>query len=100
MVDAVCRFESGLVAGFECGQHCILGRLRDIHLVILGRFQRPIERYRGLDVLSHYTLSVYRARLEGGPQVPVVAYHFCLALPAAITQPGDHLLAEPCNETT
>ena len=26
-----------------------------------------------------------------------VAYHFCLALPAAFTQPGDHLFAEPCN---
>ena len=28
--------------------------------------------------------------------VPAVPYHFCLALPAAFTQPGDHLLAEPC----
>ena len=28
--------------------------------------------------------------------VPAVAYHFCLALPAAFKQPGDHLLAEPC----
>ena len=27
--------------------------------------------------------------------VPTVAYHFCLALPAAFTKPGDHLLAEP-----
>ena len=27
-----------------------------------------------------------------------VAYHICLALPAAFTtQPGDHLLAEPCT---
>ena len=26
---------------------------------------------------------------------PALAYHFCLALPAAFTQPGDHLLAEP-----
>ena len=25
-----------------------------------------------------------------------LAYHFCLALYAAITQPGDHLLAQPC----
>ena len=25
-----------------------------------------------------------------------LAYLFCLALPAAFTQPGDHLLAEPC----
>ena len=29
--------------------------------------------------------------------VPAVAYHFCLALPAAFTQPGDHLLAKPCR---
>ena len=26
-----------------------------------------------------------------------VAYHFCLALPAAFTQPGAHLFAEPCR---
>ena len=29
--------------------------------------------------------------------VPAVAYYFCLALPAAFTQPWDHLLAEPCT---
>ena len=28
---------------------------------------------------------------------PAVAYHFCLALPAAFTQPGAHLLAQPCR---
>ena len=28
--------------------------------------------------------------------VPALAYHFCLALPEAFTQPGDPLLAEPC----
>ena len=27
--------------------------------------------------------------------VITLAYHFCLALPAAFTQPGNHLLAEP-----
>ena len=27
--------------------------------------------------------------------VPALACHFCLDLPAAFTQPGDHLLAEP-----
>ena len=27
--------------------------------------------------------------------VAPVSYHFCLALPATFTQPGDHLLAEP-----
>ena len=29
--------------------------------------------------------------------VTSLAYHFCLALPAAFTQPGDHLLDEPCT---
>ena len=29
--------------------------------------------------------------------VSAVAYHFCQALPAAFTQPGDHLLDEPCR---
>ena len=31
--------------------------------------------------------------------VPAVAYHFCLALPIAFTQPGALLLAEPCTIT-
>ena len=29
--------------------------------------------------------------------VAAVAYYFCLALPAAFTQPGAHLIAEPCT---
>ena len=29
--------------------------------------------------------------------VPAVAYHFCLVLIAALTQPGDHLLPGPCT---
>ena len=29
--------------------------------------------------------------------VAAVAYHICLALPAAFTQPGDHIFAEPCT---
>ena len=32
--------------------------------------------------------------------VVAVAYHFYLALPAALTQPGGHLLAGPCTLTT
>ena len=41
----------------------------------------------------------YKARHKGGSQVwfiTALAYHFCLALLAAFTQPRDHLLAEPC----
>ena len=30
--------------------------------------------------------------------VSALAYHFCLALSAAFTQPGNHLLAKPCNQ--
>ena len=30
--------------------------------------------------------------------VAAVAYHFCLALPAAFTQPGAHFFAEPCTQ--
>ena len=42
---------------------------------------------------------IYRARIKGGPQsfVASVAYHLCPALPAAFTQPGASLLAEPCR---
>ena len=29
--------------------------------------------------------------------VPVLAYHFCLNLPAAFTEPGARLLVEPCT---
>ena len=29
--------------------------------------------------------------------VPALAYHFCLNLPAAFTQPGARLLLEPCT---
>ena len=32
-----------------------------------------------------------------GEFVTAVAYHFCLALPAAFTQPGTHLLAKFCS---
>ena len=32
--------------------------------------------------------------------VLAIAYHFCLALPAAFTPPGDHLLAKPCTYWT
>ena len=45
---------------------------------------------------------IYRARLQGrAPDlvnfVDADEYHFFLALPAAFTQPGDHLLAEPSS---
>ena len=55
-------------------------------------------------------MAVYRAWQRGfGPRLlnivlerfgnvfPAVVYHFCLSLPAAFTQPGQSLLAEPCT---
>ena len=29
--------------------------------------------------------------------VTALAHYICLSLPAVFTQPGDHLLAEPCR---
>ena len=45
---------------------------------------------------------IYRARPKRWSPgcvkfVPAVAFHFCLALPPAFTQPADHLLARLCN---
>ena len=31
--------------------------------------------------------------------VPALAYHFCLNLPTAFTQPGARLLVEPCKSS-
>ena len=49
----------------------------------------------------HLALSTQRSAKICAPglvnSVPAVAYYFCLALPAAFTQPGVHLLAEPCT---
>ena len=48
------------------------------------------------------TLAIYRDRLKGDAPglvifVAAVAYYFYLALSAAFTQSGVHLLAEPCR---
>ena len=52
--------------------------------------------------LKSMFIRIYRDWLKTVPGlvnfVPAVAYHFCLALPAAFTQPGAQLLAEPCTE--
>ena len=46
-------------------------------------------------------MSIQRAAKVGATGlvnfVPAVAYHFCLALPAVFTQPGDNHLGEPCR---
>ena len=54
----------------------------------------------GMALPDRTSIRLYRARLKGDHQVflyfvAAVAYHICLALPAAYTQPGDHLFACP-----
>ena len=55
-----------------------------------------------LDLVDTIYTRFYRARLKGGHLCVVnfviaLAYHFYLTLPAAVTQPGDLLLAVPCT---
>ena len=54
---------------------------------------------------ASHTPSLPQSSLQGSAKrrspgwvnfVAAVTYHFCLALPAAFTQPGTQLLAEPC----
>ena len=58
----------------------------------VGKFvvaERGTEKNGRMDVQG----SAKKAVLRFGE----FCYCFCLALPAAFTQPGDHLLAEPCT---
>ena len=65
---------------------CGVGRIIDFCTVVQGSAKRRapgLVNFGELFVLVNF--------------VPAVAYHFCLALPAAFTQPGARLLAEPCS---
>ena len=61
---------------------------------------------RGRAIAHGKTDDIYRGQLKGLVSfglglvsfVPADAYHFCLGLPAAFSQPGANLLAEPCAE--
>ena len=55
---------------------------------------------------SFLFLELNSTRLQGSTKrpfpgvvnfVPAVAYHFCLNLPAAFSQPGNSLILEPCT---
>ena len=51
-----------------------------------------------LSYTSNYIQGSTNRRAPGlGNFVPALAYHFCLNLPAAFTQPGARLLVEPCT---
>ena len=70
------------------------------HLCLVLKLRRPMH---SLSVMrEHFLLDPVQAsakRLWPGlvDFVPAIAYHFCVALPAAFTQTGYHLLAEPCT---
>ena len=68
---------------------------------VLTRWRcRSRARWRTIsfDIVSDHIQGSAKRRAPGLVNViPAVAYHFCLALPAAFTQPGDHLLVEPCS---
>ena len=57
--------------------------------------------------LVSFLFAVHKEQIQGSAKrqssdlvnsVAAVAFHFCLALPAAFTQPGDHLLGHPCRD--
>ena len=73
------------------------------------RYDHLCMRYRytdGRDMIVHSFVSCCWEQVQGSTNrrapglvnvVPALAYHFCLNLPAAFTQPGAHLLVEPCT---
>ena len=64
------------------------------------RFTYDVHRDKmkyGFIILYVFKYSVKRRAPGLVNFVPAAAWHFCLALPAAITQSGDHLLAKSCG---
>ena len=59
-------------------------------------FSPSRERYKWRKVITPLQCAAKRWSLGLVNFAPAVAYHFCLALPTAFTQPGDRLSAEPC----
>ena len=55
----------------------------------------PVQRPKGPGFHPHLQGSAQRRAPSLVNFVPVVAYHFCLALPEAFKQPRDHLLTDP-----
>ena len=77
-------------------------RIQPSHSETGGRTQRKTRARRGKGYIACHPSS---ARARGSAKrrspgsvnfVPAVANHFCLALPAAVTQPWTHLFADSC----
>ena len=60
------------------------------------KYSTPKGRQPGRQTAAAAQSSAKRQALGLVNFDPPVAHHFCLALPAAFTQPGANLLAEPC----
>ena len=59
---------------------------------------RESQRMKATFLLRVYIQSSAKRRRPGLVNfVSAVAYHSCLSLPAAFTQPGRSLLADPCT---
>ena len=78
-------------------KHCFRAQLASTYLLLSDyRFVEFCLIIQGRTNIRD--LAIERDRIKGDPRlvkfVPVLPYHFCLALPAAFTQPGTDLLAE------
>ena len=83
-------------AGRDAGPAVVGGRpvgARGVPLVALHEMKVHCHRF----LLGLCTGSAKRLWPGLVNYVAAVAYHSCLALPAAFTQPRGHLLAEPCS---
>ena len=68
-------------------------------IIVMERFCLGKESVRSKNVIGYMESSPAKRRCPGLMNfVSAIAYHFCLALPAAFTQPGVHLLSHPCRE--
>ena len=79
---------SGLINIKDCVISCSLASRAIALLFTLDSSETP--------VFSHVQGSAKRLRPGLVNFINAVAYHFCLSLPAAFTQPGRSLLADPC----
>ena len=73
------------------------------NLTLLAAIKIQERRLSSLSRFRRVQTRTYREPLKGRSQVlrifPAVAYHFCLNLPAAFSQPGNSLLEVLCTQT-
>ena len=73
-------------------------RMEVLHLRAV---QGPLQVLQGPGKYSSFLQGLAEKWVPGLVNfVLAVAYHLCLALPGAFTQPGDHLLSDPCTHVT